>query len=484
MKKEFNQIFIPAIFFLLFAIFCRFQAFGNPLLNIDESFYLFSGGRILAGDLPYVSFWDRKPIFLFLLYAVFHLFGTYSIIAYQIGALIAVWATCLLLFYMARTITSRNGALVSGLLYCVGLSLCGGESGQSPVFYTLLVAAAMALVLFKVILAPDGAQHVRKTGLYAMGLFGISMQIKYTTVFEGVFLGSYLLWYDFCNGRRIRGLLFDILLWVIPAILPTAAVFAYYALIGHGNDWFFANLESIFLRGTITGVEKHSLEVTILKRVFPLIAGAIASIWLLRTAPQKQARQFISMWAFFACGGILVLGCRYDHYFLPAFAPLALVNCVLWNFKWGRYWLVMLLLLGSYKAQKHIHTRILESGDISTYHALLNAMSDQKGCLFIYDGSTTFYDAGHWCALTRYPFPAHFNEISELNSTGMDTFSELKHILSQNPEYIMIQKNTDYEDNGHLREYVTKELNAKYGKIYEYQNSSKTTFIYKIQSKF
>ncbi|MCH4090465.1 hypothetical protein [Acetobacter sp.] len=75
---------------LLFAIVSRVATFGNPLIHIDEQFYLFAGGRLLHGDLPYVQIWDRKPLGLFLLYAFFHLFGPWRFLAYQIGALLSV----------------------------------------------------------------------------------------------------------------------------------------------------------------------------------------------------------------------------------------------------------------------------------------------------------------------------------------------------------------------------------------------------------
>lgn len=409
---------------------------------------------------------------------MFHLFGAYGVIAYQTGALFAAWATCLLLFQMARTVTSRGGALFAGMLYSTGLTLCGGDSGQTPVFYTLLVTAAMALFFFKVIRRPYDPQHVRRIGIYAMGLFGISMQIKYTTMFEGIFLGLYLIWVDLKNKRKSIDFITDIAAWVGVALMPTALVFLCYALIGHGQEWIFANFSSIFLRTPASLAEKNYIELKILKTVAPLIVGGIISVWLFRKAPQKSERRFISLWALASCLGVIIFGFRYDHYLLPTFAPLALVNCIFWNRTGGRYWLVILLLAGTFRAQKHIHTHILENGDASAYHALLAAMPDPKGCLFIYDGSTAFYDTPHWCALTNHPFPPHFSELSEIHATGMNPFSELKRILLQKPKYIMMENPPANRDNQEVRTYLQHVLSEKYKEIYQYKTSSKSIIIY------
>ena len=78
---------------LVFSIITRFLALGNPIIGVDEGFYLFTGGQLLHGAIPFVDIWDRKPLGLFILYAFFHLFGPYRVWAFEIGALISVWLT-------------------------------------------------------------------------------------------------------------------------------------------------------------------------------------------------------------------------------------------------------------------------------------------------------------------------------------------------------------------------------------------------------
>ena len=55
---------------LLVAIAARWLTFGNPLVHVDEEFYFVTAMRMWQGALPFVDVWDRKPVGLFLLYAI------------------------------------------------------------------------------------------------------------------------------------------------------------------------------------------------------------------------------------------------------------------------------------------------------------------------------------------------------------------------------------------------------------------------------
>ena len=108
--------FLAPLLLLLCAIILRGITFGNPMLEPDEQFYLFAGGRLLQGDLPYVDVWDRKPLGIFLIYSFFHLFGTWRILAYQIGALLSLWGTSLIVRNIASRIAPLSGVFMASLL--------------------------------------------------------------------------------------------------------------------------------------------------------------------------------------------------------------------------------------------------------------------------------------------------------------------------------------------------------------------------------
>jgi hypothetical protein len=54
----------------LLVLATRAWIFGNPVVHIDDQFYMLVGERMRLGDLPFVDVWDRKPIGLFLIYAL------------------------------------------------------------------------------------------------------------------------------------------------------------------------------------------------------------------------------------------------------------------------------------------------------------------------------------------------------------------------------------------------------------------------------
>ena len=59
-----------AAILLAVALAIRAWQFGNPVVHVDEEFYYFTGTALWHGLLPFVDVWDRKPVGLFLLYAL------------------------------------------------------------------------------------------------------------------------------------------------------------------------------------------------------------------------------------------------------------------------------------------------------------------------------------------------------------------------------------------------------------------------------
>lgn len=471
------KILLLNIILFAFIIASRFQTFGNPLIHVDEEFYLFGGGRLLHGDLPYIQIWDRKPFGIFLLYAFFHLFGPYRIIAYQAGAVMAVWGTAWLLFRMGQTIAPTVGAFVSALLYVALLNLSLGEGGQTPIFYNLLVAGAVALILRR-LMRPGRLLRTRDI-LSAMLLFGLAMQIKYTVVFEGIFVGLYCVFHRFLASRSLSGILKDVSLLAGAGILPTAIIFTFYAALGHRSEWIFANLESIFLRGHVPIKEIHHLQKRMLVDILPLIPGLVVTGVLAHKKASEPQYLYLTLWACTAGLGIVIFGGWYVHYILPLYAPLALTCAPLWYKKAGRIWVVALLcvvsLIGQYSLRKHR----LDHGDRQTFQAMLNVMKQAPGCVFVYQGPPELYDTPYWCPLTTHPFPGHFHEAVEVHATGIDVMLELHRVLSKRPEYIVTQDEFPVNENRAIRKELFREIYASYELVYKFQGPNSSIYLYR-----
>ena len=84
------------------ALAFRLILFGNPVVHVDEQFYLLVADRWNHGALPFVDIWDRKPIGLFLLYRMFLLVPGDPVRIYQLFGIASTAATALVVQRLAR----------------------------------------------------------------------------------------------------------------------------------------------------------------------------------------------------------------------------------------------------------------------------------------------------------------------------------------------------------------------------------------------
>ena len=296
----------------------RLPDIGNPLIDLDEQFYLLVGDRMLHGAIPYVDIWDRKPVGLFLIYAAARAIGGDAWIGYQIVAAMAAMVTAGLIAALARGLANGWGGLAAGAVYLVWIALLGGRGGQAPVFYNGLVAGA-ALLTWLAIVRPES--H-RRHGLWAMLLIGLALQIKPTVVFEGAWFGLALLIAEWRHGSRPTALIGYALTLAGIALVPTLIAYAVYVGIGHGEAWWFANIRSIFLRVTPPGepIAGGRLIGMALNLMIP--AGAA---WFGVMRSGRGARWVIGGWLVAAVMGVLAIPPYFNHYALPLVVPIAVL---------------------------------------------------------------------------------------------------------------------------------------------------------------
>ena len=93
--------------------------FVHRLLDGDEAIY----GSIavlmnMGGDLYGAGGVDNKPPGIFWLYALtFRMFGDYQMTAIHAAGFIAMAATCVVIFFIARDIAGRKAGLLAALFY-------------------------------------------------------------------------------------------------------------------------------------------------------------------------------------------------------------------------------------------------------------------------------------------------------------------------------------------------------------------------------
>ena len=401
---------------------------GDPVIHVDEQWYLLAGDRLLGGALPYVDLWDRKPVGLFLLFAGLRRLGGDGVLAYQLAALACAAATALAVAGAARRVgAAERGAAAAGAAYLLGLALLGGRGGQAPVFYNLPVAIAGLLTLRS---PARGRGAIVASGAAACALAGLAIQLKYTVAAEGAFFGLAHLARLRRAGGRWPAVAGAGALWLLLGLAPTAAAAGWYAAHGLGAAWWFANIGSIWLR---PGYPPDQLALRLLGIAAPLapLALAAAAGWRGRTRP---AGALAFGWLAAALVGFAAIGTWFDHYALPLLAPLAVCAAPALGRR-PRLPVAALGLMGAIWAVERWRTP--DDGPSARQVAALVARESRGACPYVFIGDTVTYLLAHACLPTAYAFPNLLAYATEEGATGIDEAAEVRRILARRPPVIV-----------------------------------------------
>lgn len=432
---------IPALAYFGLFLVTRSFLFGNPVIHVDEQFYLLVAERMGDGAVPYVDIWDRKPVGLFLLYRAFAAVPVDPLLASQFGAALATTGTALAISRLAREIASPAAAWQAGAVYILFLPTFNAAMGQAPVFYNLLVALAAIIVVDALKRSEDPG--LLRSGCLVMLVLGLAIQIKYTVIFEGAAFGLLLLARGFADVWDLRKLVAAALLWMAIALLPTAAAMAYYGAIGHFDAYFHANFASIFARGSDGA------------RAYGRLAkecAALMPFWLaIFRAPRKLApaggshppsHTVLNIWAIAAWLGFIVLGTWYDHYVAPLLVPLAVLAApALARMQPAERWYGRVLIGFAAVSGLAVPTYQMWRHGTRAQYEQMNALIAKElhgGCLFLYEGEPAFYRTLPACLPTTRIFPNHLNTFIEANAIGIDPADEVRKVLASRPDVILM----------------------------------------------
>lgn len=419
---------------VLVAVAVRALALGNPIVQVDEQFYFATARAMWSGAIPYIDIWDRKPVGLFIVYMPAALLsGMAGIWAYQLMALGSAIATAWIVARLADLAGWGHGALYAAIAYVVWLNLLGGVGGQSPVFYNLPMAGAALLI----VRARDQGTP-RRNGLLAMALIGTALQIKYSAVFEGIFIGLWLLWTQWQNDRRVAPLIGYATALVAVALVPTGLAMLAYAWIGALDAFIFANFHAIFARKpNPIGETLENLGGLVLI-LSPLVAMGCAA-WRERGLVNPPVRNFLLGWMFASVFGVLIFGTWYEHYGLPVVVPAsACAASFLGARRWRGWATPAILLVAMVAGQIKVGVERLNRGTPAQFARLVDAVGRGPGCLYVYSGHAMTYPATGRCRLTPYIFPSFLIRPRESGAMGVDPRAEVRRILAQRPDVIVI----------------------------------------------
>ena len=296
-------------------IVAHVPSFVHRLLDGDEAIY----GSIAAlmnmgGPLYAAGGVDNKPPGVFWVYALtFRVFGAYQMSAIHAVALIALAATCLVLFAIGRSIAGNRAGILAALFY--GLLTAAGNprllAANTEIFMMLPLSASVLLMLRRswfwsgLLLVAAGAFRQSAAAnvlLVALGLFWL--EAPPTRVRAAVSIA----------GGLVAGVLIALALIAITGSLAGFWRWTVQTLVGYASaSWTPAYVWSRARDSVVPFVVDMA--------VIWIAALALAARW---RALSVEARLVI-VWLVLGMGGSLAGGHLSWHYFIQAMGPLAVL---------------------------------------------------------------------------------------------------------------------------------------------------------------
>jgi 4-amino-4-deoxy-L-arabinose transferase-like glycosyltransferase len=213
----------------------------SVVMSADESAFILAAREVVLGHLPYLTFWDHKPLGSTLLMA-----GVMALFSQSIEAMRGLGAACVIVTAWAlyaiagRIVPGRLVSLAAAVLYVVFSTRLSGLATITEIMLAPFTAVGALLLL--------GASDRRTAGGYVTtfavaGLaFGVAVWIKYVPGIPAALLGGLALLVALLRSERGLGTTAGAgLSFALGLLLPTAAGILFYWWVGALDAFWYAN---------------------------------------------------------------------------------------------------------------------------------------------------------------------------------------------------------------------------------------------------
>ena len=284
-------------------------------------------------------------------------------------------------------------------------------------------------------------QRRRRNAIAAMALVGVALQIKYSVVFEGMWIGLWLMWDEHRATRSVSRTLGSGAALAAIALLPTAAATAWFLAIGHGQEYLFANFQSVLLRHPDPAAMQIDNAETAVELLGPLVVLTLLGAGAARAGPQEHSgRWLLYGWLAIAIAGFIAFGGRYNHYTLPVMLPGAVGTAAFFgDRRVGRWLAVPAMVLASIAGQLVLSSELRHRGTPAQFAALVRFIGPGSGTLYTDMLHPSLHMFTGRRPVTRYMFPSHLQIAREAGAIGVDQATELNRVFAQRPEVVTIE---------------------------------------------
>lgn len=290
-------------------------AFAHRLLDGDEAIYgTIASLMNLGGPLYGAGGVDNKPPGIFWTYAaVFRVFGNYQMTAIHAAGLVAMAATCVLVFVIGRRVRCARAGLIAALLYGV-LTAAGNPrllASNTEIFMALPLTGSFLAML-------------DRRWLWSGALLVAACAFRQSAAANLLLAAAGLFWLE-TSGSRLRPAAFFGAGVALAIVAGAAALAATGSLEGFWR-WTVSTLYGYasgnWTPSLVWGRARDSLVPFAVDNAVVWIA-AIA--YALRRRRGEKPELLVVAWLVVAMAGSLAGGHLSWHYFIQAMAPLALL---------------------------------------------------------------------------------------------------------------------------------------------------------------
>jgi hypothetical protein len=272
-----------------------------------------------------------------------------------------------------------------------------------------------------------------------MGLCGLALAIKQTTLFEGVFFGLAGLWQlrrlDPAPGRLAATALAAMAI----AAVPMLAIGGWYAAHGWWAEWWNAMVTSNLRRQGIglPAIQHNILAIFLLTQIF-LFTALFGLKFHNHDATFRPYRGFVVCWAIVSLLGFVAMPNFFDHYALPLLVPVTVLAALgLSHPKFGPVLLAANVIVASILGTTFDfawHRASRQS--FAAMEATIERYRGDRPLLLLH-GPLLLYPASGSSYVSPLVFPEHLINRLEANVSHLDTKRELQRLLAARPSVVL-----------------------------------------------
>jgi hypothetical protein len=430
-----------ALFFVLlaFAGLLRCINLGDWNYEVDDQYFSLVGHRMLAGDVLYVDIFDRKGPALYLTYMI--LAGIWgSVVSYQLAGTLCVSLAAYGIARIATLLTGTQEGFIAGAIYCAFMVAYGGANGQTPVFYNPLMVACAWCIITRLDLLRAGKIDSRVMMGFACA--GLALAFKMSAAIEGCYFGLFVLALMFRSGVPLRKALAKGVLLCLLGLLPILGAAAWYLAIGYFPEFWQALVTSNFDRTYPPAEERFARTLIFVKY---MAAPSLLAIWgwlLIRQRGEAGAETvFVFGWLITAVLAVLVFPTIYTHYLLPILPPICICAAgALHDVRKGLPLAVAISAAFVWSSGELNIAQRAESRAVSERLVSYVRQETPNHRLLVWGFPSYLYVLAGAKPPSVLAFPPHLFDAPEAGSSGHDEVAEVRKILAQRPDAIVVQE--------------------------------------------